>query len=82
MVRPTATAKKVFPVPAGPAEIVISLSLKALTYCFCFSDLGITDFFGVFIISETLLFFTFSSIINLSTDEIISFFSILPLLIN
>ena len=31
IVKPTATAKKVFPVPAGPAEITISLSLKALT---------------------------------------------------
>ncbi len=32
--------------------------------------------------SETFWFFTFSSIINLSTEEIISFFSILPLFIN
>ena len=31
IVRPTATAKKVLPVPAGPAEIIISLCLKALT---------------------------------------------------
>ena len=31
IVRPTATAKNVFPVPAGPAEIIISLCLKALT---------------------------------------------------
>ena len=31
IVKPTATAKKVFPVPAGPAEIIISLCLKALT---------------------------------------------------
>ena len=44
MVKPTATAKNVLPVPAGPAEIIISLSLKALTYSFCFSDLGIIDF--------------------------------------
>ena len=28
---PTATARNVFPVPAGPAEIIISLCLKALT---------------------------------------------------
>ena len=39
-----ATARNVLPVPAGPAEITISLSLKALTYLFCFSDLGIIDF--------------------------------------
>ena len=51
IVKPTATAKNVFPVPAGPAEITISLCLKALTYFFCFSDLGIIDFFGVLIIS-------------------------------
>ena len=38
-----ATAK-CFPVPAGPEDIIISLSLSALTYFFCFSDLGITDF--------------------------------------
>ena len=31
IVKPTATAKKVFPVPAGPAEITISLCLRALT---------------------------------------------------
>ena len=80
--RPTATAKNVFPVPAGPAEIIISLCLKALTYSFCFSDLGIIDFFGVLIISVTLLFLTFSLIINLSTEETISLFSTLPLLIN
>ena len=46
------------------SEIIISLCLKALTYPFCFSDLGIMDFFGVLIISVTLLFFTFSLIIN------------------
>ena len=50
----SATAKKVFPVPAGHAEIIISLCLKALVYSFCFSDLGIIDFFGVLIISVTL----------------------------
>ena len=82
IVRPTATAKKVFPVPAGPAEIMISLCLSALTYPFCFSDLGIIDFFGVLIMSVTLLFLTFSFIINLSIDERISLFSMLPLLIN
>ena len=64
IVSPTATAKKVFPVPAGPAEITISLSLKARTYFFCFSDLGIIDFLGVLIISVTLVFLTFSLIIN------------------
>ena len=64
IVRPTATAKNVFPVPAGPAEIIISLCLNALTYSFCFSDLGIIDFFGVLIISVTLVFLTFSFIIN------------------
>ena len=69
-------------ISAGPAEIIISLSLKALTYSFCFSDLGIIDFLGVLIISVTLLFFTFSLIINLSTEETISLFSILPLIIN
>ena len=31
--------------------MTISLSLKALTYLFCFSDLGIIDFLGVLIIS-------------------------------
>ena len=82
IVRPTATAKKVFPVPAGPAEIIISLFLRALTYAFCFFDLGIIDFFGVLIISVTLSFLTFSLIINLSNDETISLFSILPLLVN
>ena len=64
------------------SEIIISLCLKALTYPFCFSDLGIIDFFGVFIISVTLLFFTFSLIINLSIDETISLSSIVPLFIN
>jgi hypothetical protein len=49
-VRPTATAKKVFPVPAGPEDIIICFSFNALTYFFCFSDLGITDFLGVLII--------------------------------
>ena len=44
IVNATATAKNVFPVPAGPDEIIISFSFKALTYFFCFSDLGITDF--------------------------------------
>src|SRR6056300_363834 len=53
IVKPTATARNVFPVPAGPADITISLCLKALTYSFCFSDLGIIDFLGVFIISVT-----------------------------
>ena len=53
IVKPTATARNVFPVPAGPAEITISLCLRALTYSFCFSDLGIIDFLGVFIISVT-----------------------------
>ena len=47
IVSPTATAKKVLPVPAGPDEIIISLCLNALTYSFCFSDLGIIDFLGV-----------------------------------
>ena len=36
IVKPTATARKVFPVPAGPADIIISLCLNALTYSFCF----------------------------------------------
>ena len=45
MVNPTATAKNVLPVPAGPAEMIMSLCLNALTYFFCFSDLGIIDFF-------------------------------------
>jgi phosphate starvation-inducible PhoH-like protein len=39
-------------ISAGPADITISFCLKALTYSFCFSDLGITDFFGVLMISE------------------------------
>ena len=46
------------------AEITISLCLSALTYSFCFSDRGMMDFLGVFIISVTLVFFTFSFIIN------------------
>ena len=40
---------------AGPAEIIISESFNAETYSFCFSDLGISDFFGVFIIYSTFL---------------------------
>ena len=44
IVKPIATAKNVFPVPAGPAEIIMLLCLNALTYSFCFSDLGIIDF--------------------------------------
>ena len=59
IVKPTATARNVLPVPAGPAEIIISLCLKALTYSFCFSDLGIIDFFGVLTISVTFLFYFF-----------------------
>ena len=43
IVNATAT-DKVFPVPAGPVDIIMSLLLKAETYFFCFSDLGITDF--------------------------------------
>ena len=31
IVKATATAKKVFPVPAGPEEITTSLSLRAFT---------------------------------------------------
>ena len=58
-VSPTATAKNVLPVPAGPADITISLCLKALTYFFCLSDLGITDFLGVLIMSETFDFLLF-----------------------
>ena len=34
IVNATATAKYVLPVPAGPAEIMISDSFKALTYSF------------------------------------------------
>ena len=84
MVKATATAKNVFPVPAGPVDIIISLSLSALTYFFCFSVLGITYFFGVLIIYSIFFpkLFIFSSIINLLTDEIISFFSIVPLIMN
>ena len=51
IVSATATAKKVFPVPAGSCwNWSISFSFNALTYSFCFFDLGITDFFGVLII--------------------------------
>ena len=84
IVNATATARNVFPVPAGPAEIIISFSLSALTYFFCFSECGITDFFGVLIIYSIFFseFFIFSLIINLLTDEIISSFSIDPLIIN
>ena len=60
----------------------MSLLLKAETYFFCFSDLGITDFFGVLIMYSIFLSkLLFSLIINLLTDEIISFFSIDPLII-
>ena len=82
IVRPTATAKKVLPVPAGPADIIISLCLKALTYSFCFSDLGIIDFLGVLMMSVILLFLTYSLIINLFTDDTMSLSSIDPLMIN
>ena len=38
----TETAKKLFPVPAGPRDITMSFSFKALIYSDCFSDLAIT----------------------------------------
>ena len=45
----TDTAKKLFPVPAGPSAIVMSFSFNALMYSDCFFDLAMTDFFGVLI---------------------------------
>ena len=55
----TETAKKLFPVPAGPKDITISFSFNALIYSDCFSDLAITDFLGVLI--NCLNDFTFDS---------------------
>ena len=49
IVTATDTAKKLFPVPAGPNDIIIAFSFKALIYSDCFSDLAITDFLGVLI---------------------------------
>ena len=46
---PTDTAKKLFPVPAGPRDIIISFSFKAFIYSDCLPDLAITDFLGVLI---------------------------------
>ena len=56
----TETAKKLFPVPAGPIENTISFSFSALIYSDCFSDLAITDFFGVLINCLKLLMFVSS----------------------
>ena len=72
----TETAKKLFPVPAGPNDIIISFSFKALMYSDCFSDLAITDLFGVLI--NCLKLFTLDSSISkfFFTDKSISSFSI------
>ena len=45
----TETAKKLFPVPAGPKAITISFSFNDLMYSDCFSERAITDFLGVLI---------------------------------
>ena len=73
----TETAKKLFPVPAGPRDIVISFSFKALMYSDCFSDLAITDFFGVFINCLKLLTLDSSTSKFFFTDKTISSFSII-----
>ena len=73
----TETAKKLFPVPAGPKDNIISFSLKTLIYSDCFSDLAITDFFGVFINCLKRLTLESSIFIFFFTDKTISSFSII-----